>query len=177
MKLFGRRDQPAAADDRSKLIKNVRFHGIHPPECKKKLAPSVNEVQPIRDELWKDVGIHHDDDADDGCERHGVPENKAEDGAFVADLVGGRGSDADGLRVNHLAHHAAGAVGCTHENWAEVELLGSDFLQAAEENVGRRVAAREGYSEPTDESAKERKEPARTRECETQNGVHARVAG
>jgi len=27
------------------------------------------------------------------------------------------------------------AVGCTHENGAEVELLGSDFLQAREENV------------------------------------------
>jgi len=31
----------------------------------------VDEVQPIGDELREDVGIHHDDDADDGCERHG----------------------------------------------------------------------------------------------------------
>src|SRR6266480_2530949 len=86
MKFFGRRNQPAAAHDRSELIKNARFHEIHPPECKKKLAPSVNEVQPIGDELWEDVGVHHDDDADDGCERHGVPEDEAEDGAFVADM-------------------------------------------------------------------------------------------
>jgi len=34
-----------------------------------------------------------------------------------------------------FCHHAARAVGCTHENGAEVELLGGDFLQAAEENV------------------------------------------
>src|SRR3989442_5857674 len=135
MKFVRRRDQRAAADDRSKLIKNSCFHRIHPPECKKKLAPSVNEVQPIGDELWEDVGVYHNDDADNGSERHGVPEDEAEDRAFVADLIGGGGSDADGLCVNHLAHHAAGAVGCTHENGAEVELLGSDFLQAAEENV------------------------------------------
>src|SRR6267143_752788 len=85
MKFFGRRDQPAVAGDRSKLIKDARFHKIHSPECQNQLAPSVNEVQPTRDELREDIGIHHDDDADDGCERHGMPENKTEDGAFVAD--------------------------------------------------------------------------------------------
>src|SRR6266480_929403 len=44
MKFFGRRNQPAAAHDRSELIKNARFHGIHPPECqktKRKMEPSL----------------------------------------------------------------------------------------------------------------------------------------
>jgi len=36
----------------------------------------VNEVQPIGDGLLENVGVQHDDEADDGCERDGVPENK-----------------------------------------------------------------------------------------------------
>src|SRR5207302_2591123 len=160
MKFFGRTDQAAVADDRSKLVKNARFHKIHSPASKKKLAPSVNEVQPIRDELRENVGVHHDDDADDGCQRHRMPENKAENGAFVADLVGGGGGDADGLRIDHFAHHTAGTVGGTHKNGAQVQLLRSDFLQAAEEGVRRSIAAGQGDAEPSDESAEERKEPA-----------------
>ena len=108
----------------------------------------MDKGQPTGDELREDVGVHHDNDADDGGERHRVPEDEAENGAFVADLVGGGGGDADGLRVNHLAHDPTGAVGGAHENRAEVELLGGDFLQAAEENVRRRVATREGYPQP-----------------------------
>src|SRR6202049_647546 len=126
----------------------------------------VDESQAVGDEWGEDVGVEHDDDADDGGQGYRVPEDEAEDGAFVADLVGGGGGDADGLRVNHLAHDPTGAVGGAHENRAEVELLGGDFLQAAEENVRRRVATREGYPQPADESTEERKEPARTRESE-----------
>src|ERR1700676_3236626 len=124
----------------------------------------VDESQAVGDELGEDVGVEHDDDADDGGQGYRVPEDEAEDGAFLADLVGGGGGDADGLGVDHLAHDAAGAVGGAHEDGAEVELLGGDFLQAAEENVERGVAAGEGAAEPADEGAEEGEEPAGARE-------------
>ena len=64
-----------------------------------------------------------------------MPEHEAEDGAFVANLVGGSSGDADGLRVDHLTHDAAGTVRAAHKNGTEVELVRGDFLQAAKEDV------------------------------------------
>ena len=127
--------------------------------------------------MGKDVGVEHDDDADDGGEGDGVPEDEAEDGAFVADLVGGGGGDADGLRVDHFAHDAAGAVGGAHEDGTEIQLLRGNFLQAAEEHVGRSVAAGESDAEPADERAEEWEEPSSARERKAEDGVHAGVAG
>src|SRR5580700_7030165 len=106
-----------------------------------------------------------------------MPEDEAEDGAFLADLVGGGGGYADGLGVDHFAHDAAGAVGGAHEDGAEVELLGGDFLQAAEQDVGGGVAACESDAEPADEGAEEGEEPASAREGEAEDCVHAGVAG
>src|SRR6266403_976479 len=105
-----------------------------------------------------------------------MPEDEAEDGAFVADLIGGRGGDTDGLCVHHFAHDSAGAVCGAHQNGAEVELLRGDFLQAAEKGVGRGVAAGQRNAEPADESAEKRKEPAGAREGETQDGIHAGIS-
>ena len=95
----------------------------------------MNEGQPIGDELGKDVGVHHDDEADDGRERHGVPEDETKDGALVANLVGGGGGDANGLGVNHFSHDAAGTVCGAHENGAEMKLLSGYSLQTAKESV------------------------------------------
>src|SRR6266404_836556 len=176
MQFFRRGNQAVVANDRPKLVKNTRFHRIHSPECQNQLAPSVNEVQPTRDKLRENIRIHHDDDPDNRRQRHGVPENKPEDGAFVAYLIGCRGGDTNGLRVDHFSHHAAGAVRRAHQNRAEVELLRRDFLQSAEEYVRRRVAAREGYAEPADKRTEKWKQPSGTRESETQNCIHARVA-
>src|SRR5579863_8246884 len=119
-----------------------RNRGGASPSPTRKVA-LVAEGEAVGDELREDVGVEHDDDADDGGEGDGVPENETEDGAFVADLIGGGGGDADGLCIDHFAHDAAGAVGGTHENGAEVELLGCDFLQAAEESVRGSVTASE----------------------------------
>src|SRR6267143_2214065 len=105
-----------------------------------------------------------------------MPEDEAEDGAFVANLIGGRRGDTDGLRVHHFAHDSAGAVCGAHQNGAEVELLRGDFLQAAEEGVGRSVTAGQRDAQPADEGAEKGKEPAGARECETQDGVHAGVS-
>ena len=117
----------------------------------------MNEVQSIGNELWKNVGIDHHDDADDGRKRDGVPEYKAKDGPFVAYLIGRGRGDANRLRVDHFAHHASGAVGGAHENRAEVELLRSDFLQTAEESIRRSVAAGQGNAKPPDVGTEERK--------------------
>ena len=45
----------------------------------------------------------------------------------------GCGSDDDVLGVDHLAHDAARAVGSRHQDWIDVQLLGTDTLKAAEE--------------------------------------------
>jgi hypothetical protein len=39
------------------------------------------------------------------------------------------------LRVDHLAHHAAGAVGRSHQNWTETQLRRRDLLQTAEQDI------------------------------------------
>src|SRR5882724_689869 len=75
-----------------------------------KLAPSVHEGQTVRDPVREHVGVQHHDDADDGAERNRVPKHKAENHAFVAELIGGGGGHADGLGVDHFAHYAAGTV-------------------------------------------------------------------
>src|SRR5882672_340663 len=137
---------------------------------------SVDGTQSIRDELREHISVEHDDDADNGSKGHGIPENEAENGAFLPDLIRRGSSDADGLRVDHFAHHAAGTVGRAHQNGAESELLSSDLLEAAKKNVGRSVASRQRDAEPANECAEEGKEPARASESETEDRVHARVA-
>src|SRR5438876_893143 len=141
-----------------------------------KLAPSANEVQSAGYELRQHVGVHHHDDSDDGCKRHGVPENEAEDGAFVANLIGRRGSDANRLRIDHLAHNATGAVRAAHEYGAQMELLRGDFLQTTEQRIGRGIAAGQGDAKPADVSAKEGKEPPRACGGQTKDRVQARVS-
>src|SRR2546425_6374495 len=105
-----------------------------------------------------------------------MPKNKSKDRTFVADLVRSRGGDADGLRVDHFAHHAAGTIRGAHEDGAQVQLLRGDFLQTAEERVRRSVAAGQRDAEPADKGSEERKEPAGTRESQSQDRVHAGVA-
>ena len=92
------------------------------------LVGSANEAQAVGDELRKKVRVSEDDDANDGREGHGMPKNVAEDRTFVADLVGGGGGHADRLCVDHFAHHTTGAVGGTHQDGTQMELLGGDAL-------------------------------------------------
>src|SRR5260221_14572654 len=93
----------------------VAFPGMksYPPRQgpEEQLASSVHERQTVRDEVRENVSIEHHDHADDGRKRHGMPEDVAEDHAFVADLIGGGGGHANRLCVHHLAHHASSAVG------------------------------------------------------------------
>ena len=136
----------------------------------------ADEVQSIGNVLRKNVGIQHHDDPDDGRKRHGMPEQETENGAFVPYLIGGGRRNANGLRINHLAHHAPGAVRGAHEDRTKIELLRGDSLQIPKERVRRSVAAGQRDAEPSDVGAEERKEPASPREGQPQDGVHARVA-
>ncbi len=89
-----------------------------------------------------------------------MPENETEDDAFVSYLLGGGGGDCDGLSIDHLAHDATRAVGGAHQNGIDAELLRRNALQAAEERVGRSIAAGKSDPEPSKECAEERVEPA-----------------
>ena len=106
-----------------------------------------------------------------------MPEHVAEDGAFLALLVGGHGGDHKTLGVDHLAHDAAGGVGCGSEDGVEAQLLGGDLLQATEEHVRGRVTAREGHTQPAQHGAEEGEEHARAGEGQTHGGVQTRRLG
>src|ERR1700719_2727476 len=84
----------------------------------------MNKIQPVRNILRKNVGVYHNDHADDGCQRHRMPEQETENRSFMADLIGRGGGNANRLGVHHLAHDATSAVGRTHQNRTEAQLLG-----------------------------------------------------
>src|SRR5438128_513950 len=88
-----------------------------------------------------DIRLQHDDDA--GGECGAVPDDELEDIRLCVHPLGGRGRDADALRVDHLAHYAAGGVGDRDQHRVQVQLQGGDLLQAAEEGVAGRVRAGE----------------------------------
>ena len=83
--------------------------------------------------------------------------------------------DDDALRIDHLAHHTARAVRRRHEHGADAGLFGGDFLQAAEEDVARCVAAGQRDAQPAEQRAKERIERTGLGQREAQRGVGAGV--
>src|SRR5947209_2851001 len=104
-----------------------------------------------------------------------MPGDESEYHSLVADLLGRSGGDGNRLGIHHLAHHTSGAIGGAHQNWIDTQLLRSNSLQASEQSVGRRVAPREGDSEPAEERPKKRIEPAGTRESEAKHRIETRV--
>src|SRR5258707_1201852 len=81
----------------------------------------------------------------------------------------------DRLRINHFAHHSAGAVGGAHQHRAEIELLSGDSLQATEQRVRRSIASGKRDPEPAKKRAEEWKQPSRSRECQPEHRVHAGI--
>jgi len=67
-------------------------------------------------EALEDVSVEHHDCPDNRGQRDGVPKHKPENAVFRANLIRGCSCDTDGLRVDHFAHHAAGAVRRAHQN-------------------------------------------------------------
>ena len=67
-----------------------------------------------------------------------MPENGAQNGAFLVVLLGGHGGDDDRLRVDHLAHDTAGAVGRRHE---DLRLRHGQRQRAVADHIGRNHSA------------------------------------
>src|SRR5215472_4582445 len=153
-----RGDHAVLADDGAEFVEDA---GVHRRELtsRDKHAPSMDEGQTMRNEVRKDVGIEHYDDANDGAKRNRVPNHKPENHAFVADLVGGGSSNANRLRIHHLTHHAARAVGGSHQHRIQTQLFRGDALQTAEERVRGSITAGERDAEPSEEGPEKRKEP------------------
>src|SRR5258706_15856702 len=117
----------------------VAFPGMksYPPRQgpEEQLAASVHERQTVRDEVRENVSIEHHDHADDGRKRHGMPEDVAEDHAFVADLIGSGGRLAKRFRVPHPAQPTPRAVRGTHHSGAMVQLPPGDALATSGQRV------------------------------------------
>ena len=77
----------------------------------------------MRHQVGEDVRVKHHNHADNRTQRDGVPEDKSEDNPFVAHLFGRGCGNRNGLCIHHFPHHATGAVGRTHENWVNTQLL------------------------------------------------------
>src|SRR6266581_4812633 len=80
------------------------------------LMPETRKIS-----IWQpsQVRVQQHDDPDDRAQRDRMPEHVAEDGALVPHLIRRRRRHGDGLRVHHLAHHAARRVGRAHQHWVE----------------------------------------------------------
>src|SRR6059058_1211794 len=78
-----------------------------------RLSPPLSLVD---DHTGEDVGLQHNQKTNEAGEHDRVPEDEAQDRAFMSEPVGrGRGDD-DRLRVDHLAHDPAGGIGRTHQD-------------------------------------------------------------
>ena len=69
------------------------------------LSPPLSLVD---DHTGEDVGLQHNQKTNEAGEHDRVPEDEAQDSAFMSEPVGGRRGDDDRLGVDHLAHDAAG---------------------------------------------------------------------
>ena len=106
-------------------------------------------------------------------QREAVPEDVAKNVALVTVPSRRRARDDDALRVDHLAHDAAGAVGGGHEHGTQVELFGSDALQAAEQDVRGRVGSGERDAQPAKQRPEERIQHTGSRKRESERGVQS----
>lgn len=60
--------------------------------------------------------------------------------------AGGGGGDGDALQADHFPHDATAGVGGGHEDGIQVEFVGGDDLEVAEQGVSAGVAAGEEIS-------------------------------
>ena len=81
---------------------------------------------------WDHVHLEANQYAHQEGQRYAVPEDVAQDIAFMSvPFRCGAGHD-DTLGVDHLPHHAARTVGRPHQHRRDADLLCGNFLQAAE---------------------------------------------
>src|SRR5690242_13750956 len=118
----------------------------------------------MRNELGEHVRVHHDDNAYNRGERYRMPEDEPEDRTFLPDLVGGGGGDADGLRVDHFAHDAAGGIRGCHQDGAETELLRGNFCKPPKRTLDDvSLPVRATPSQPINEPKKGKNQPVRVK--------------
>src|SRR5262249_26133321 len=73
---------------------------------------------------WEEVGREEYEQADQDGEGEAVKEDVAQNAPFLAVPARRGAGDDDALGVDHLAHHAAGAVGGGHQHRTQAELEG-----------------------------------------------------
>src|SRR5262247_2959253 len=73
--------------------------------------------------------------AHEPCEQQTMKEYETKDPPLVSFPAGRRTRDADALRIDHLAHHAARAVGRSHQHRTQPKPVRRDRLQTAEQHV------------------------------------------
>ena len=135
-----------------------------------------------RDQALEDVGLEEGDQPDHRRARDRMPPHRPEDrpegmGPLVRIVVAGGAGDHDGLGIDHLAHDAPGGVGRDDQRLVQVELLGGDPLQAAEQRIRRGVGPGEEHSQPAQVGREEGIHEPRSGECQTNNSVGTTVAG
>src|SRR5271157_1475036 len=108
-------------------------------------------------------------------QRNAVEEDVTQNVTFVSIPLGSGTGDDNALRVNHLAHDAAGTVGRGHENGRNAHLLGRNLLQAAEEHVGGSVGAGQSDSHPSQQGSEERIEVTGAGESQSHGRVESCV--
>src|SRR5439155_23697073 len=93
---------------------------------------------------WEHIRLQQRHQADECGPHDREPEHAPEDGsehaeAFGGALIAGGNRNSDRLRVDNLAHHAAGRVGGGGEDGVQMQLLGSYALKASEQRIRGRV--------------------------------------
>jgi polyisoprenoid-binding protein YceI/phage terminase small subunit len=83
----------------------------------------------------KDVLLEHDQNADERREGEAMKEHESENPPLVSRPPRRRAGDTNALGIDHLAHHAARAVGRRHQHRVQPQTVGRDLLQTSEQNV------------------------------------------
>ena len=121
------------------------------------------------------VGLEHRQQPHEAREHEAVDEDTPQDLALAADRSHARRADRQVLRADHLAHHAAGAVGGGGQQRVDPRDPRRRRLQRTEERVRGGVAAGEEHAQHADEGGEEREQHARGGQCQRQRRRHARV--
>ena len=86
------------------------------------------------------------------------PFGGAEEFSFASSLARGGGRDDDRLRIDHLAHDPPRGIGRRHQDRVQAQLERRHLLEIAEEDVARRVRARQRDAEPAQHGPEDRGE-------------------
>jgi len=122
--------------------------------------------------------LQHNQSADENGQGQAVPKNGAQNGSGIGAFGMAARCDAghnNALGIDHFAHYPARTICRGHEHGRKIQALRGHLLQIAEEHVGRRIAAREGYAEPADKRREKRKQTSARSQRQAQGGIGAAV--